>query len=99
MAAIEMAEAKTESVTYMGCTFNLSSKSRQMFTTSYGLASTDLAALGLQEMIRYFWFDIKELGVLSMLSFRICQAAKNGRAWRKAVRTIFPHHPFEVYIC
>ena len=79
---VEMAEAKTSST--------------RRVTTSPALSSNDLAALGLQEVIRYFWFGINELGLLSMLSVRVHEAARNGRAWRRAVRAMFPHHPFEV---
>ena len=63
-----MAEAKTESVTYIE---RRQRESRETFTTYYGIASNDLAVLGLQEMILYFWFDIKELGILSMLSLNL----------------------------
>ena len=81
---VEMAEAKTSST--------------RRVTTSPALSSNDLAALGLQEVIRYFWFGINELGLVSMLSVHTRKLSRNGRAWRRAVRSLFPHHPFEVML-
>ena len=83
MAIETMAEAKTSSTT---------------LKASYGLLSNDLAVLGLQEVIRYFWLDIHDLGHVSMLSVRTRQSARNGRVWRRVVRSMFPQHPFEVNI-
>ena len=81
--AFEMAEAKTNA---------------RRLTTSHGLSSNDLAVLGIQEVIRYFWLGIDELGLVSTLSVRARQISKNGRAWRRAVRAMFPRHPFEVML-
>ena len=61
-------------------------------STALSLSSNDLAVLGLQEVIRYFWFDVKNLGLVSMLSVRTRESARNGRCWRMAVRTMFPQH-------
>ena len=99
MTGVEMPEAKSQTVgtaEYMGCVFQMRDQAQKRFMASRGLSSNDLAVLGLQEMIRYFWFGINELGLLSMLSVRVHEAARNGRAWRRAVRAMFPHHPFEV---
>ena len=60
------------------------------------LSANDLAVVGLQEMMRWNWLDVRGLGVISMLSVRARQAARNGRCWRWAVREMFPRHPFEV---
>ena len=67
-------------------------------STARSLSSNDLAVLGLQEVIRYFWFDVKNLALVSMLSVRTRESARNGRCWRMAVRAMFPQHPFEVYV-
>ena len=83
MAIETMAEAKTSSTT---------------LKASYGLLSNDLAVLGLQEVIRYFWLGINDLGVVSMLSVHTHKSARNGRVWRRVVRTLFPQHPFEVNV-
>ena len=67
-------------------------------STARSLSSNDLAVLGLQEVIRYFWFGVKNLALVSMLSVRTRESARNGRCWRMAVRAMFPQHPFEVYV-
>ena len=68
----------------------------ETLTASDGLSSNDLAVLALQEVIRYFWLGIHDLGLVSMLSIRTCQSTRNGRVWRRVVRAMFPQHPFEV---
>ena len=78
-----MAEAKTDSKT---------------LTASNGLSPYDLAVLALQEVIRYFWLGIYDLGRVSMLSVRTHQSTMNGRVWRRVVRAMFPQHPFEVNV-
>ena len=67
-------------------------------TASKGLSSNDLAVLALQEVIRYFWLGIHDLGRVSMLSVRTRQSTRNGRVWRRVVRAMFPQHPFEVNV-
>ena len=81
--SFEMTEAKTDATT---------------LATSHGLSSNDLAVLGIQEVIRYFWLGINELGLVSTLSVRARHISTNGRAWRRAVRALFPYHPFEVML-
>ena len=78
-----MAEAKTNS---------------KSLAASNGLSSNDLAVLALQEVIRYVWLDIHDLGRVSMLSARARQLTRNGRVWRRVVRGMFPQHPFEVNV-
>ena len=56
----------------------------------------DIAILGLQEVLRYYWLDIQGLVLVSLLSVRARRIASNGRYWRSAVRATFPMHPFEV---
>ena len=63
---------------------------------STSLSSIDLSHLGLQEMMRQYWLDIKGLGLVSMLSVSTRQSVSDGRFWRAAVRAMFPRHPFEV---
>ena len=67
-------------------------------TASKGLSPNDLAVLALQEVIRYFWLGIHDLGLLCMVSVRIRQLTRNGRVWRRVVRSMFPKHPFEVNV-
>ena len=101
MTGVEMPEAKSQTVgtaEYMGCVFQMRDQAQKRFMASRGLSSNDLAVLGLQEMIRYFWFGINELGLVSMLSVHTRKLSRNGRAWRRAVRSLFPHHPFEVML-
>ena len=78
-----MAEAKTSSKT---------------LTAPNTLSSNNLAILALQEVIRYFWLGIHDLGRVSMLSVRTRQSTRNGRVWRRVVRAMFPQHPFEVNV-
>ena len=62
------------------------------------LSANALALLGLQEIIRWCWLDVEDLGLVSMLSVRAQQSANDPRAWRYAVRSMFPLHPFEVKV-
>ena len=78
-----MAEAKTSSKT---------------LTAPNALSSNNLAILALQEVIRYFWLGINDLGLVSMLSVRTRELTRNGRVWRRVVRAMFPQHPFEVHL-
>ena len=67
--------------------------------SSASLSSNDLAHLGLKEMVRCCWLDIKGLGLISMLSVRCMRlSASDGHFWRVAVRSMFPLHPFEVNV-
>ena len=56
----------------------------------------DVAILGLQEVMGYYWLDMEGLVLVSLLCVRAHQIASNGRYWRAAVRATFPMHPFEV---
>ena len=65
-------------------------------TTCSNLCPSDVAILGLQEMMSYCWLDVEGLRLVSLLSARAHQTANNGRYWRLAIRAMFPIHPFEV---
>ena len=56
----------------------------------------EIAILGLQEVMGYYWLDMEGLVLVSLLSVRARRIASNGRYWRSAVRATFPMHPFEV---
>ena len=67
-----------------------------MLHTQKKFSSNYLALLGLQEVTRCCWLDVEGLGLLSMLSVRTRQSARDGRLWRVAVRSMLPRHLFEV---
>merc|ERR1719174_3219620 len=64
-------------------------------TTYCNLCPSDVAILGLQEVMSYCWLDVEGLRLVSLLSARARQSACNGRYWRLAIRAMFPIHPFE----
>ena len=68
----------------------------KMVDTRKNLPPNFLALFGLKEVVRGCWFDVQGLGLVSMLSVRARQSARDDRLWRVAVRAMFPRHPFEV---
>ena len=69
---------------------------KEEITSSSELNSSDIAILGLQEVLSNNWLEIEGIIAISFLSVRARQIASNGRHWRSAVRATFPMHPFEV---
>ena len=65
-------------------------------STSPSSNSSNIAILGLKEVMSYHWLDMEGLVLVSLLSVRARRIASHGRYWRSAVRAIFPMHPFEV---